>query len=170
MCGVFHLTQAASRCQQGLGGHAATVDAGAANVMALDDRNLHALYKQYWSACACRPFTQKTYAFHCVDGGTVATNTAADDDEVIVVLGGDCGVACEGSAALQQHPARACVTYSIRCMHPSRQSRVAKWSRLARVPLGSAGQELCHIGAPVQGLPEPSVASYGRRGHMHGIA
>ena len=66
--GVAHLAHAARRGEQRFAGHAAAVDAGAANVVALNHRDLHAL-------------------LHRVHRRAVAADAAADDDEVIVVAG-----------------------------------------------------------------------------------
>mmetsp|Transcript_28037 Transcript_28037/g.71455 ORF Transcript_28037/g.71455 Transcript_28037/m.71455 type:complete len:480 (+) Transcript_28037:805-2244(+) len=64
---VLELAHAAGRGQQRLGGHAAAVDARAANVVPLNHRHLEPL-------------------LHGVQGSTVATHTAADDDEVVIIL------------------------------------------------------------------------------------
>mmetsp|Transcript_8484 Transcript_8484/g.24315 ORF Transcript_8484/g.24315 Transcript_8484/m.24315 type:complete len:590 (+) Transcript_8484:1073-2842(+) len=64
--GLLHLPHAARGSQESLRGHTSTVHASATDVMALDDAALEA-------------------ALHGMESGAVAANTAADDQEIIVV-------------------------------------------------------------------------------------
>jgi hypothetical protein len=71
---VLHVTHTARRSEKSLGGHTAAVDARAADVMALDDRDLHPVLDG-------------------VQRGAVAPYATANDDEVVVILGRCCGCA-----------------------------------------------------------------------------
>jgi len=124
---VLHLADAARGGEQGLGGDAAPVDTGAADLVALDDGHLHALLWWGWGgglswferrrgrcgALRCtartrlslpRPESQGSGAhlLHSVQRGAVAAHAAADDHQIVIVLAG-AGVhlhaRCAGDAA-----------------------------------------------------------------------
>ena len=195
---VLELAHLARRGQQRLGGHAAAVHAGAANVVPLDHRHLEPLQpaaraqqteregaggvKRGRASRTPAPpplvagAAGGTHTLHRVDGGAVAAHAAADDDQVIViaVLGSGGGRAVlAGERHRHASPARARDWRRSPPDQPPNSPPVSAAAAAARQPR-------CPRGTPVSASlrtcgPAPALAHCGwwrdgRRGRRSGGA
>lgn len=140
---IPHLTDAARSSQQGLGGNAATVHAGATNVVALNDCNLHAL--QDGTAG-----NRGTHAHGSAHPRTHQHHPAlsSQQQEGIKIQSGFGGA----MAFDQQHFPKWCCTQFVQCqtvlrLYSAPWSDSASWARGAADKSKCAAEEFCNTAA-----------------------